>query len=382
MKKFISFAVLLLGVMLSYSLAQVETILEKPVPPGWKYKAFSISPSKAKALSFLQNVPDLVLLTQPTPRRFQFFSSDNSLTADFFLEDNYYLGPMTRDNKVILVDSDGSDCYRLKALDISGKELYVVNTDGRWPCPSPDGKDIALIPGPSRMSPITIIDGDTGREKAIISLPAIKGKGIKIGTLLPLGEGGLYVIGIGATLCLKSYLQPDKIYWQIQDIGGNIDQSFFLDDQDDQYIAVGYRLDNFKENKFVAGVAVIEWKSGNILFNKRGFQTKGHQDEWYALLNSMSISISNGDLMLGRDPENLICFPKLSGQKKGWDHNQAVKFRIDPEQIKEININGKVIKPEVHSSRYIVVDYGDTIRIEKCRYVKIPEAKNQSQKSN
>ncbi|MDD8020996.1 MAG: hypothetical protein PHU81_07435 [Acidobacteriota bacterium] len=376
MKKIIPFAVLFLGIMLSYSLAQVETVLEKPVPPGWKYKAFSISSSKAKALSFLQDVPDLVLLTQHLPRRFQFFSSDNTLTADFFLEDNYYLGHMTKDNKVILVDSDGGDCYRLKALDISGKELYVVDTEGRWPCPSPDGKDIALIPGPSQIGPVSIIDSHTGREKAIIDLPAMKDKSVKIGTLLPLGEGGLYVIGIGATLCLKSYSEPNKTYWQIQDIGGNIDKSFFLDDQDDQYIAVGYRLDDFKEHKFMAGVAVVEWKSGNILFNKRGFQVNGRQDEWYALLNSMSISISNGDLMLGKDPENLICFPRLSGQKKGWGHNHAVKFRINPEQTKEININGKVIKPEVHAAKYIVVDYGDRIRIEKCRYVKIPEGKN------
>lgn len=186
----------------------------------------------------------------------------------------------------------------------------------------------------------------------------------------------LYVIGIGATLGLKSYLQPDKIYWQIQDIGGNIDQGFFLDDQDEQYIAVGYRLDDFREHKFMAGVAVVEWKSGNILFDKRGFQINGQQDKWYALLNSMSVSISNGDLILGSDPENLICFLRLSGQKKGWDHNQAVKFRIHPKQIKETNINGKVIKPEVHSARFIVVDYGDRIRIEKCKYVKVTDGGN------
>jgi len=375
-KKIILVVVLFLGVMLNDSLAEVETVLEQPVPPGWKYKDFSISPSKAKALSFLRDVPDLVLLTQHLPRRFQFFSPDNTLTADFFLEENYYLGPLTKDNKAILVDSDGGDCYRLQVLDISGKELYVVDTDGRWPCPSPNGKDIALTPGPSQISPVSIIDGDSGREKAIIGLPTMKGKSVKIGTLLPLGEGGLYVIGIGATLCLKSYLQPDKIYWQIQDVGGNIDQGFFLDDQDDQYIAVGYRLDDFKEDKFMAGVAVVESKSGNILFDKRGFQINGQQDKWYALLNSMSVSISNGDLILGSDPENLICFPRLSGQKKGWDHNQAVKFRIHPEQIKEININGKVVKPEVHSARYIVVDYGDRIRIEKCKYVKVTDGGN------
>jgi hypothetical protein len=368
MKKIISLAVLLMGLVVIDSLAQVETILEHKVPPGWRYKSFAVSRSDIKALYFLPVLPDEVLLTENHPGRLQVFNEKNNLIADLIIEDNYRLSKISRNDRIILCDGEESGCYHIKVLDPSGKEMYTTKAEGRWPVTAPYGKDIALVPGQEDIGPVSIIDEDTGREKARISPPTGKDKAFRIAAFFPLGEDGLYVQGVGATLCLKSYLHINEVYWKIQDIGGNIKSGVFLNDE---YLAIRYGTDDFRDHKFMAGVAIVEWRTGNVVFKKKAFQISGVQDRWFSQLESLSVLVDNGSLYFYGNPNDVLRLPRRSDGRNGWDENRSVKGKFSPGQIGEITLGGKLIKPEIHAGKYVITDFGDAVRIEKSKFVDV-----------
>lgn len=368
MKKLIILATLLMGFIVIDSLGQMETVLEHKVPPGWKYKSFSISSSQVKALFFLPDLSDEALLTSAFPRRLQVFSSENSLIADLTIADNYRLRSITKNDKIILGDGDESGCGHIKLLDLLGNELYTVNAEGRWPVVAPYGKDIALVPGLQDIGPVSIIDEDTGKEKLRINPPESKNKTFKISAFFPLGEEGFYVQGVGATLMLKSYLHVNERYWKIQDIGGNINQGIMLNDE---YLAVNYRIDDFSSKKLTVGVAVVEWRTGNVLFNKRGYQINGVQDSWYPNFNTLSLLIDNGSLLFYADPDRVVRLPLRSNGNKGWDENRLVMSELSHSQREEIALGEKHIKPEVRGGKYVITNLGDVVRIEISKYVDV-----------
>ncbi|MGQ9671873.1 MAG: hypothetical protein ACUVV5_01930 [Candidatus Aminicenantales bacterium] len=65
--------------------------------------------------------------------------------------------------------------------------------------------------------------------------------------LLLIGEE-FYGIDMGASLFLKSYYESLKTYWQITNIGGNINDVRFLNQE---LIAISYGFNNIKEEKFM-----------------------------------------------------------------------------------------------------------------------------------
>ncbi len=366
MKKTAFLAFLFTVLIMIDSSGQVKSALEFALPSGWRYKSFSASPSGIKALYLLPDFPGDVLAAGRFPRRLRVFGRENDLLADLTIEDGYWLDGISKNNRIVLCDGDAGFNGHVKVLALSGKELYTVDTEGRWPVAAPDGNDIALVPGLEDAGPVSIIDEDTGREKARIGQSGSNSKTYRISAFFPFGEDGLYVQGVGATLMLKSYLHFGKVYWKIQDIGGNIKQGILLNDE---YLAVSYRTDDLSGRKFAAGVAVVEWRTGNVLFNRKGHQNNGVQDRWYPNFNSLSLLIDeDGGLLFYADPDEVMRLPRRSDGKRGWDENRIVMSRLSPDQRGEVPFGNKLLKPQVIAGKYVVSDLGDAVRIEKARY--------------
>lgn len=368
MKKMMSLTVLLIGIVTFSLLGQVETIFERNIPPGWKYRKVDISRSGVRALSLLPDLPEDQPPTKDISRRLQIFDNENILINDMIIPDRFYFSKITGNDNIILCDGDESGCGRIKVLDLLGNEKYTISAEDRWPVISPIGKDIALIPGPSVVGPVSIIDEDTGREKVRIGSPANNNKALRIACFFPLGEDGLYVQGVGATLFLKSYLHIGEVYWKIQDIGGNIEKGVFLNDR---YLAIGYGTDDFRDHKFMAGVAIIESRTGDIVFNKKGFQINGVKDDWYSRLASLSLSVDDDSLLFYGDPDDVLSIPRCNDGRKGWEATRIKKLRLSPAQLREVRRGERTSKPEVVAGKYVIIDFGDMIRIEKCKYIMV-----------
>lgn len=368
MRNIIARAIIFLSFCAAFPSVQGQTIIEHNLPPGWMFKSFDVSRSNLKALSLLPDVPEEVLLTGYFPKRVQVFNQTNELISDLTLEDGFSFAKFTRNDRIIICAGDESGCYRMKVLEPSGKERCTIQAEGRWPITAPAGRDIALVPGPENVGPISIIDEDTGREKARLDPPPNNGSRFKVAAFLPLGEDGQYIQGIGATLFLKSYLHIGEIYWQIQDIGGNIRGGMYLNDE---YIAVSFGTKDFSDHKIMAGVAVVECKTGAILFKKEGFQINGIKDAWFSRLNVMSVFLDNGSLYFYGNPDDVFCFPMQPGGRRGRNERTFRNDRLSPDQAEEIRVGGRVIKPEVQAGKYVIKNFGDVVRIEKSRYINV-----------
>jgi hypothetical protein len=365
MKRNIFLVIVLLGLVIVDCYAQAEVILEHKLPPGWKYKGASISQSNTKAIFLIQDISDDILLRNTLPRRLQVLDKDNALISEISIDGKYWLSTITSDNRIFLHDGDESGCNHIKAIDIYGNDLFEAAAEGRWPVFS--SKDIALVPGPMDIGPISIIDGYTGREKLRYRVPTHGDKPVRISTFLPFSDDGFYVVGIGATLFLKSYLHQGMRYWKVDDIGGNIESSMYLNDD---MIAVSYKKNDFHDKNLMAGIAVIEWRTGNIVFNKHGFQKNGVRDSWYAKLQLLNLMADNDDLMFYGDPDGVISLPRLSNGRKGWDKDRPERRKLLDSQAKEMAEGDRLVKPE-RAGKYIIINSGDSIRIEKSEYLRI-----------
>lgn len=74
-----------------------------------------------------------------------------------------------------------------------------------------------------------------------------------------------YVIDMGASLFLKSYYEPVKTYWQITNIGGNINDVRFLNRE---LIAVSYGFNNIKEEKFMYHLLLSIGDQGELIIGE------------------------------------------------------------------------------------------------------------------
>lgn len=348
-----------------YSSVPARALIERNLPPGWIFRDFNISDSNLKALCLLPDVPEDVRLTGNIPRRVQVFDHTNDLIADLTMEDGFSFRKFTRNDRIILCDGEEGGCFRMKVLEPSGKEKYTIQADERWPVSAPFGKDIALVPGPEDIGPISIIDEDTGQEKARLDPPTNNGRPFKVAAFLPVGENGLYVQGIGATLYLKSYLHVGDVYWQIQDIGGNIKGGMFLNDE---YLAISYGKDDFHNNRFTAGITVVEWRTGTILFKKEGSQINGVKDSWFSRLNARSVFLDEGSLYFYGNSDDVLRFPKQPDGRKGWNQSELKRVKLSPDQAAGIIVGDRVIEPIVQAGKYVIKNFGDVVRIERSKY--------------
>jgi hypothetical protein len=364
MRKTGLFIIYLMGWLILESFGQADVVFEHKLPPGWKYKSFSISRSGLKALCLLPDLPVLVLLKSEFQKRLQVFDKDGNLINDLMLEKWCWLHGFTRDNNIALTYGDEDGTWSIEVIDLRGKKISSTAVGGRWPTAAHLGKDIAFIPRRGEDGAVSIVDEATGREKARFEQPTHEGKTIEMSCFLPIGEDGMYVVGVGGTLFLRSYLHPGKDIWKIPDIGGDIHIDMFLDDE---LIGVSYERNDFDAGKLMAGTAIIEWRTGKILFNKQGYQIDHVQDDWYGRLCYLTVLIVDGDLIF-RGLNGDVRLPRCADPEKGWDESRLKKCRLLPSQTDITRSDGKHARPE-EQRNYIIKDFGDAVRVEKCKYV-------------
>ncbi|MGB9836152.1 MAG: hypothetical protein ACPLRX_05380 [Candidatus Saccharicenans sp.] len=357
MKKIIMI-LLISGLILLPSLTQ-EVIHEYKIPPGWKFKRYH-SGDLYKALYLLPDLPDEQLVKGDVPRRLLIFDSQDNLISDLTLEPGWWFGGYIGD-KILLEESDEYGTYLIKLADLNGKEIYRVKAQGRWLNQATFGKDFALVPSKvqGQIGPISIIDGETGKEKFRFG-PYQGPNGPSIPDCFVLIGEGHYLVGKGASLFLKSYYEPQKTFWQIWNIGGNITDCRSLNKE---LIAVGYGFDNFEKGVFMRGVAIVEWRTGAVLFNKNAIRRGKNVDKWFNSLEYLN-------LLIGEDGELIIdgiMLPPKSGGEKGWDEKRAKKIKYLPTNQEIYSSVGKKGRVEFHG-KYIIKDFGTFVRIERRKY--------------
>ncbi|MBC7361951.1 MAG: hypothetical protein H5U06_06690 [Candidatus Aminicenantes bacterium] len=358
---------LILGLILLPLLAQ-EVVHEYKIPSGWKFKRYH-SGALYRALYLLPNLPDEQLVRGDVPRRLLIFDSQDNLISDLTLEPWWWLHGFIGE-KILLEEADENATYSIKLVDLNGKEIYSLDTQERWVSKAIIGNDLALEPSPihNQVGPISIIDGETGQEKFRFG-PYQGPNGPSIPDCFLLIGEGYYLVGTGASLFLKSYYEPEKTYWQILNIGENIKQATFLNRD---LIAVGYGFDDFKKGVFMSGVAVIEWRTGAVLFNKNAIRHGKNEDKWFNSFDHLLLSVGeDGELIIGD-----IMLPPNSGDQKGWDEKRArkIKLKCSPTDQEIYSSVGSKSRVEIRG-KTVIKDFGTYLRIERrrCKYVVVSE---------
>lgn len=359
-RQVVHFAALLAILAGAASFASAEVILDRKLPAGWKYRSFAISRSGYKALFLLPDLPNMMLLTKEPSGRLQVFDKGGTLVRDTILEDGYWLHGFTRDDKLILTRGDEYGCWLIKLLEPEGRVLFTADAGGRWPVEALLGGEIALVPGVSSDIglPCSIIDGRSGVEKFRIG-PFSKARPDAF--FAAIGKDGLYIAGTDKALFLRSYRQEGKDIWRIENIGGTIESLLCLDDE---HFAVRYGTDDFDAHKFMAGNAVIEWQSGKVVFDQKGFQINQEQDEWYRRLHAFVLLRDRGDLVYLLDGGLGVRIPRALPPGDGWDGSRPRRIKWPPDGILRTFPEGGSVRAEIDRT-FLIWDLGGSVRIEK-----------------
>jgi hypothetical protein len=341
------------------SFARAEDVFEVKIPPGWIFRDAAISGSGLKAVVIWEDVPGEVALRGNFASRLLIFGKDDRLVNELTFA-NPEFPMLTRDDKIILREGPNEEVEKITVFDSQGRELFEIPTKGRWPRSALLGKEIGLgrqeIGETEITGPVSIIDGETGQERITFGPPS-GGKRIRgFSGFLPIGEGGKYLVALGATVFLKTYLHPGTDIWKINSIGGNVRS---IDPIDENHVGIQYEIKDFVSHKFLAGVAVVEWRSGNIVFRQDSHDT--HTGLWRILHSGVDITLENGDLIFTDTGSKFgIRVAKSPQSSEKWDKTKVRKYKID---------NWSEGDQQTADSKHIFKKLGKGIvRIEKIRH--------------
>jgi hypothetical protein len=341
------------------SFLRAQDVFECKIPPGWLFHDAAISENGLKAVLAWEEVPEEVARRGNYASRLLIFDKDDRLVNDLTFANPKFLR-LTRDDKIILEEAPEEVVQKITVIDSQGRELFEIPTKGRWPMPALLGKEIGLtfqeIGENEITGPVSIIDGETGQERITFGPPSGDKKIKGFSGFLPIGEDGKYLVALGATVMLKSYLHPGTNIWKINSIGGNVRS---IRPIDENYVGIKYEINDFVSHKFLAGVAIVEWRSGNIVFK----QDSNEQTELGRLmLKNPNITIKEGDLLFTFSGfRSGIRVPKSPQSSKKWDKSKVRKYKIDNWPKRDML---------TADSRHIIKKLGkDTVHIEKIRYI-------------
>ncbi len=346
-----------------------EVILEQTIPPGWLFKEFYHQGGSfgLKALFLIQDVPPEVRASGKVSRRLEIFDSQNKLVADLILPEGHWFEGFISNDRLLISVGDEGGAGRVKVLDFNGREIYSLDAGGRLVQKGIIGSEFALTPRLGiETGPISIIDGEKGIEKLRIA-PYPKGPQGQIlpGSFLVIGDG-YYVTALGATLFLENYNQPGKKLWIIKNIGGNIRQLMVLNED---LIAVGYENEaDFKHDEFESGLAVINWRTGKILFRKSARPRDANRNFWYPAIKYLNLVLEeDGSLLFYRDDE-AVRLPEVKAGGQLWDEGKAIKLRSDPSQTNYPVKGKKEIRVEKRK-KYVIICADNLVRVERRRWI-------------
>jgi len=337
-------------------LAGASDVFEVKIPPGWLFRDAAISESGLKAVVIWEDVPIEVALYGNFASRLLIFDKDDRLVNDLTFSTFKFL-QLTRDDKIILREAPNEISKKITVFDSQGRELFETLTKGRATWPALLGREIGLAEedGNAIKGPVSIIDGETGQERITYGPPS-GGKRIKgFSDFLPIGEGGKFMVALGSTVFLKTYLQPGTDIWNIDNIGGNVTS---INPIDENYVGIKYEIKDFEAHKFLAGVAVVEWRSGNIVFRQESHDPM--TGLWRILHGGVDITLEEGDLCFDIRSKFGIRVAKSPKSSEKWDKTKVRKYKAENRSERDVL---------TRDSKHIIKKLGKgTVRIEKIRY--------------
>lgn len=355
--KRISIGALLLAIILLGSFAQVTNKFEFNIPPGWAFKTASLSRNGLKVVTLVQNFFSEDQASNNIPSRLLVFDKNNTILNDLsYPEPKQVL--ITRDDNVIIMGGIES-INDITVLDSRGTPMFDTSTKGRRPIPALLGKDIGLArtefgDRAEIVGTVSIIDGVTGKERMSFGPPT--GKGVTgYSGFLPIGEGGQFLTAIGATVCLRTYLQPKETLWRVDNIGGNVRTIIPLDGD---YVGIAYDANDFRAKKYRAGIVVLDRRDGKILFRQESHNPQAGL--WKFLHGALNVTLDEGDLFF-TDPSTGegVRVPKGIGSSAQWDMRQLKEYEL---------INKSSNDEMTLDSRYVVKSKTDDLLITKAQY--------------
>jgi len=141
-------------------------------------------------------------------------------------------------------------------------------------------------------------------------------------------------------------------------------------------MAVGYGFDDFEKARFMTGVAVIEWRTGKILFNKYATRVRQgenwKEDKWFNSFQHLLLSIGDGEeLIIKENEDSGTILPPKAGRKgswNGWDETRARKIKYMPVPQEIYSSDGKKARAQILGDT-IIKDFGTFVRIERRKFV-------------
>lgn len=307
-----------------------EVVLRHEIPNGFIYKGIDVSPSGMKGIVFLQPqtgklYSDLLML--------EIFDPNNTMILSKVLHSGWIFEGFTPDNKLILSKGDDSDSVsEIKILDINGTELLSIPDIGsRRLVFDLFGREMAIaaLGYDGAYQPSIVYDAVTGREKfkyGPVNLAAkIKNKnrrplieGPRL--FLPIGKDNLFLVGLGATILLQQYDKPGYL-WKIDNIGGNINEGKFLD-QD--YLAVSYYV---PERRYKEGLAIIRWKDGEIVFRIENYIVNDRREKDLPVLSVDYLYLDEDFNLNFVYDDGQIFKIHFNKENKKWDENLKTAYK-------------------------------------------------------
>lgn len=360
------------SIIFAGQLLSQEVVLERTLPPGWIFNNFYYQNHQnpglgMKALFLVQDLPEEIRAGGKVARRLQVFDAANNLVADLTLPEWHWFGGFIGNDRLLVYAGD-VEVERVEVLDFKGNEIYSLDGGGRQLQQSLLGNDFALTPRLGlETGPISIIDGEKGKEKLKIEPYPKSPPGWPLpGCFLLIGDG-YFLTGLGATLFLENYNQPGQKLWMIRDIGGNIQEARILSKD---LIAVSYDIEaSFRKNEFISGMAILEWRTGKVMFRKSARLQEGPDNFWHQLIRSLSLMMDeDGNLVFTLNDDEAIRIPREKASGPGWNEARAVRIRAHPSQKSQRAAGNEKGRIKAYG-KVIVRDYGDFVRVEKRTWV-------------
>lgn len=312
-----------------------ELSIRHPVPAGWKFKDLEVG-EKYIGIRFLpdggagenegQEFPEALVHVLDKKTGTVVSELKAGISERFKL---------LKGNKILLIDGDESGDNAVRLLGLNGQERWRI----RWPqglsvkglvIPDLRGKEFAyadLVWG-SFSTPAVVYEFESGKEKFSYGPPNLPQKlrevGIGLKVFLPVGEGEMFLLGLGASLFLKHY-DGRKDAWAISDIGGNISNGKFLNDE---CVVVNYWRDEAKSH--LSGLAVLDWKTGKIIFRLENKRVAGKPDKKWSIPYVDFIFLDEDDNSLIFSPDkdsDLVIRVPYNPAKKTWEERGIRRYR-------------------------------------------------------
>lgn len=314
-------------------LGQGTDVFEYEIPSGWTLRDAYLSENGWKALLIWQDVDDpMAAYRGEFSSKLLVFDRHDRLIKELPFNKPKFLR-LTRDDTLILVEAREDS---MTAIDRNGHKLFEKQTNGKSPIPALLGKEIALGQwdgmGPADLvGPITVIDARTGRDKATLE-PPVAGMAGALKDILPIGADGPYLAAGGTSVALATYRPQEHILWKIQDVGGKVAA---IEPLDGRHVGISYHVvepdaQNPSNLRFLGGVIILEWRSGNIVFRQESLDPQ--KGLWRFLHNySVNISLIDGDLFftyLSAGGGGGIRVAQSSGPGMKWDSAKIRSYRM------------------------------------------------------